>query len=115
MAIEQLTIEQAQAIVARYEATEREVEREFQDRIVAAFAAMRNNTGPRGPHSAPAQAYRALTIEQVETFKARVADIYAHYSTAYGIVREYESAVARGRFADTMDFVDRIAYDHGDE
>lgn len=109
----QMTIEQARAIVAQYESTERAVRNEFQTRTVAAFAAMRGCECPLGPcqHS---DAYRALGIEENRTLKVRTADIYEAYPSAYAMVQADKAAESRARLADTMEFVDRIAYGDGD-
>ncbi len=69
-----MTIEQAQAIVTRYTSTELAVEREYQERRIAAWNAMLNST-ERGPASPAAQAYRAIMSEQAQTFAGRVADV----------------------------------------
>jgi hypothetical protein len=58
---EQMTPEQAQAIVAEYQQIEREVAEIVQPLIVAAFQKM-TTSEVRGPSSPAATEYRALTL-----------------------------------------------------
>lgn len=104
-----MTIEQAEAIVNRYESIEREVEREYQERRVAAWNAMMT-AEVKGPRSPAAVAYRELQAEQAETFKTRMADIHDDYPQAYAMVQEQRAADARGNAADAIGQAERIAY-----
>ena len=105
-------LDTVRAIVSRYRSTEMVVEREYQDRRVAAFEAMQVPSAP-GPGAASA-AYRAVMVEQVATFTARVADIYDDYPKAYAVLREITSAESRAQLADTIALTARIAYGDGE-
>lgn len=109
-----MPLDRARAIVARYAAAERTIERLFRPLVVAAFKAMQDDP-VKGPGAPSARQYRAIMIGRGAAFKHLVRDIYDQYPTASVVADRASAADSRAALADTLALIDRISYGDGEE